>query len=257
MVLLSFDIEEFDVPIEYGKTISLEEQIRVSKEGTSIILDLLKEYNIRATFFCTVVFAENALDIIKRIVDEGHELASHGYAHSSFKYADLKASKDILEIISGASIQGFRMARMVEINSVEVYNAGYLYNSSINPTFIPGRYNYYKKPRLPFVENKILQIPVSVTPFFRIPLFWLSFHNLPFSIYMWLTKITMRKDKYIHVYFHPWEFIDLSDNKYGLPKYISKNTGVKMEYRFKRYLKYFYTKKISFITLSEFQKEHI
>ena len=42
MILLSFDIEEFDMPFEYGKTISFEDQISISIEGTSLILDLLK-----------------------------------------------------------------------------------------------------------------------------------------------------------------------------------------------------------------------
>ena len=51
MVLLSFDIEEFDMPFEYGKDISFEDQISISVAGCHIILDLLKKHQFKATFF--------------------------------------------------------------------------------------------------------------------------------------------------------------------------------------------------------------
>lgn len=72
MILLSFDIEEFDMPFEYGKTISFEEQIAISIQGTTAILDLLQKHNAKATFFSTVTFAINAPDVIKKIISEGH-----------------------------------------------------------------------------------------------------------------------------------------------------------------------------------------
>ena len=48
MILLSFDIEEFDVPREHGVNYSLEEGVKVSVEGTNIILDILKRNDVRA-----------------------------------------------------------------------------------------------------------------------------------------------------------------------------------------------------------------
>ena len=58
MILLSFDIEEFDLPTEYGLAISWEEQLRVSREGSGHILNVLARHGVRATFFCTARFAE-------------------------------------------------------------------------------------------------------------------------------------------------------------------------------------------------------
>ena len=92
MILLSFDIEEFDVPREHQVDISMEEQIKVSVEGTNRILDCLKRNQVKATFFCTANFALHAPDIIKRIQAEGHEIASHGFYHWTFKVEDLKLS---------------------------------------------------------------------------------------------------------------------------------------------------------------------
>ena len=60
MILLSFDIEEFDMPFEYHKEISFDEQIEISVKGTTIILDLLKKHDVKATFFSTATFAINA-----------------------------------------------------------------------------------------------------------------------------------------------------------------------------------------------------
>ena len=91
-ILLSFDIEEFDVPCEHGVDLPMEEQIRISVEGTHAILDILKAQGVRATFFSTANFAQRAPEVIQRLIEEGHELASHGCFHSSFEVAVLKKS---------------------------------------------------------------------------------------------------------------------------------------------------------------------
>lgn len=60
MILLSFDTEEFDVPREHGVDFPLDEAMKVSVYGTNRILDCLKNNGVKATFFCTSNFAENA-----------------------------------------------------------------------------------------------------------------------------------------------------------------------------------------------------
>eukprot|EP01132_Coremiostelium_polycephalum_P021214 gene21214-25202_t len=200
---------------EYGKSISFQEQISISVTGTQHILDLLQKHGIKATFFCTATFAQHAPEIISRILDEGHELASHGYYHSDFKPEHLLESRLELERLSGRAVTGYRMARMMPVDEEEVRKAGYVYNSSINPTWLPGRYNNLHISRTYFNDHGVLQLPASVSPQLRFPLFWLSFHNLPLWLYKYLVKRTIRKDAYLNVYFHPWEFTDLRDkNKF-------------------------------------------
>lgn len=251
-ILLSFDIEEFDIPKEYGKTIPFHEQISISKEGTTAILDILKEHKIRATFFSTVIFATHATELISRIVVEGHELASHGYFHSKFENKHLLESKVALEKISGKSVTGFRMARMMPVEDNAIADAGYLYNSSLNPVYLPGRYNNFLKPRSVFRTGKLLQIPASATPVIRFPLFWLSFHNLPQSLYRMACRYTINTDHYLNIYFHPWEFIDLTQSKFGLPKFVSKNSGTQMITRFNSWIAWLKQQHFQFNTLSEF-----
>lgn len=84
------------------------------------------------------------------------------------------------------------MPRMMEVEAAEVEKAGYTYNSSVNPTWLPGRYNNLKVSRRYFPQGNVLQIPASVSPW-RIPLFWLSFHNFPVSVYRYLAKRAIKK----------------------------------------------------------------
>jgi hypothetical protein len=256
MILLSFDIEEFDMPFEYGKSIDFNDQISISINGTIAILDLLVKHNIKATFFSTAIFAINAPEIIKRIIDEGHEIASHNYYHSDFKVEHLKLSREKLEELTGQKVLGFRMPRMQPVNEIEIFNAGYQYNSSLNPTYIPGRYNNFKKPRTFFKEKGVLQIPASVSPVIRFPLFWLSFHNLPLFIYKFLCQQTLKKDGYLNLYFHPWEFTNLNQpQRFNFPRYVYKNSGVSMIHRMDLFIKWLKNENHSFVTFKEFISE--
>ena len=254
MILLSFDIEEFDMPLEYKGEISFEEQISVSQQGLENILNLIKKHQVKATFFSTVVFAEHSPHLVKRLISEGHELASHTWYHSKFETADLKKSREKLQELFSTEITGLRMPRMMPVSDQQVAQAGYRYNSSINPTFLPGRYNHLKISRTYFKKNNVLQIPASVTPNFRIPLFWLSFHNFPLWLYKKWVRRVLKKDHYLNIYFHPWEFAEIKKPEYKLSGITTKNTGVEMVKRLDDFLGWLKEKNNPFVTFQEFQK---
>jgi len=252
---LSFDIEEFEMPREYGDPIPFDLQMKVSVKGTTRILDLLAKNNVKATFYTTANFASHAKDIVRRIIDEGHELASHGYVHDHFEPPHLKMSKDILEEIGGVTVYGYRMARMMPVPEEEVHKAGYIYNSSINPTFLPGRYNKLNESRTYFYRENVLQLPASVTPWFRFPLFWISFHNLPVKLYCRLVNRVLKKDNYMNTYFHPWEFMDIGPkSKYNFPGYVTRNTDIKMVERLDQFIKWGKSKGYEFSRTYDFVK---
>ena len=120
MILLSFDTEEFDVPREHGVDFTLEQGMEVSKEGTNRILDVLKEQGVKATFFCTGNFAENAPEVMQRIMDEGHEVACHGVDHWQPKATDFAVSKQIVERVTGRTVYGYRQPRMFAVSDEEI-----------------------------------------------------------------------------------------------------------------------------------------
>jgi peptidoglycan/xylan/chitin deacetylase (PgdA/CDA1 family) len=230
-ILITFDVEEFDLPIEYGNNIDFEEQINVSTVGLLKILDLLKKHNIQATFFVTAVYAEQNPQLIRKIA-ENNEVASHTYYHSQFEPSHILSSKLKLEEITGKPVYGLRMPRLEKIELKLVKDAGYSYDSSLNPTYIPGRYNNFFKPASLFIDAKsgLKVLPFSVSPFFRFPLFWLSFKNVRYNVYLFLCKWSLRKNKYLHLYFHPWEFSDISH--YNIPQFTKKISGDALLNRF-------------------------
>ena len=62
--------------------------------NTDKILDILKEYDVKATFFVVGKTDEESVRAYQRIVAEGHTLAMHSYSH---KYSEIYASKESFE----------------------------------------------------------------------------------------------------------------------------------------------------------------
>jgi len=225
-VLLSFDVEEFDMPLEYNFPIDMEEQMNIGKQGLDVLLPIVD--SVPCTMFTTANFAVHFPDTVKGMAAK-HEIASHTFYHTTFRKEDLLDSRIKLEEITGKSTTGLRMPRMCKVEMAEVKKAGYLYDSSINPTWIPGRYNNLKLPRTLYLDEGIRRLPASVTPNFRIPLFWLTFKNLPYSMFKKLAIQTLKNDGYVCLYFHPWEFTNI--NNYNLPSYTKKFCGEPLQQR--------------------------
>ena len=221
-VLLSFDVEEFDMPLEYSTSITATEQLSAGKKGLDAIAPILDLPTITSTLFTTAHFATQFPQSIQSYSGK-HEIASHTYYHTWFTPEHLKASKDQLEKIIQAPVTGLRMPRMKAVDIQWVADAGYGYDSSLHPTWIPGKYNHLRAPRTATFQSAIPQLPASVSPNLRIPLFWLSFKNFPYTLYKKLAIQTLKKDGYCCLYFHPWEFIDISG--YGLPKFTYRIQG--------------------------------
>ena len=232
-ILLTFDLEEFDLPLEYGCQVSSEDQIRITNEGLDRLIRLLSRHNITATFFTTSRYANSNKESI-RSLSLNHEIASHSKSHSDFSESDPQDSRSELEKITGKQVYGFRMPRFREVDRSVIKAAGYKYDSSVNPTFIPGRYNNLFTPGKIYIDTKsnLVEIPLSVSPVIRFPLFWLSFKIIPLQVYILLCRSAIWKDSYLHLYFHPWEFAELKSFK--IPWYIKTHSGNSMSERFEK-----------------------
>ena len=205
-VCLSFDFEECDLPREGGVDFPLPRGMAVSREGAHVVLDVLARHGVKATFFCTLNFAENAPDVMKRLIADGHEVAAHGVDHFRPNADDPRLCREGLKRLCGVEAVGYRQPRMFPADDAALARAGYRYNSSLNPAFVPGRYMHLTTPRTPFAKGGLLQVPASVTPLVRFPLFWLALHLLPEGLYQRLARRTLAHDGLFVTYFHPWEF---------------------------------------------------
>lgn len=245
-VFLSFDVEEFDMPLEYQYAISVDDQMQVGINGLDAIQPVLER--VPSTLFTTANFANHFPDRI-RLLAEKHEIASHTFYHTDYETADLLKSRLRLEEITGKKVTGLRMPRMRPVLMKDVLAAGYQYDSSINPTWLPGRYNNFHLPRTAYKEEDIMRIPASVSPGIRIPLFWLSFKNMPYTVYKQLCLQTLAKDGYLCLYFHPWEFTPIEP--YGLPAYTRRWCGPLLIERLMQLVKDL-SKEASFDTMNQF-----
>lgn len=118
LIALSIDVEDWFNVRNMRESIHESEwdsqDLRVNI-GIKYILHELEIRNIKATFFILGWIAERCPGLVKEISKKGHEICSHGYAHTpidlldkaSFEL-DLKKSIDLLESISGKVIKGFR-----------------------------------------------------------------------------------------------------------------------------------------------------
>ena len=185
------------------------------------ILSLLDESNTRATFFTLGWIAERYPALVRRIVDGGHELASHGYGHERVSdlsegafFHDIHRAKALLEDISGVRVQGYR-APSFSIGSGNLWaldtlqRAGYRYSSSIYPI----RHDHYGMPDAPRfahqVRDGLMEVPPTTLRMFNRNLPSSGggyFRLLPYALSRWMLHQVNTQDSSPAVfYFHPWE----------------------------------------------------
>ena len=153
LILLSFDTEEFDVPREHGVDISLEEGMRVSVEGIYAHSRLSESNGVRATFLLHGQLCRAGSTPYSPHHGRGTEVACHGVDHWKPVPEDVWRSKNILERVAGVPMHGYRQPRMFPVSDDALAEAGYLYNSSLNPAFVPGRYMHLTTSRRWFYEG--------------------------------------------------------------------------------------------------------
>ncbi|MDG2029375.1 MAG: DUF3473 domain-containing protein [Phycisphaerales bacterium] len=234
-VLLSFDVEEYDLPNDFGGSVGLDEQLAVGREAFERTLELLARLDMPSTLFITARIGEHCADLV-RDASAVHEIASHGVRHDRFEPGDYERSRTMLESISGAEVSGFRMARLQPVDAKQARAAGYDYDSSENPIRLPGRYDNRHLPRTPRMEEDLVRIPVSTTPRRRIPLFWLAFRHLPRPLLRASLERTLAADGHLVVFFHPWELLELRRSKHPMPRVVRHGGGKRLAGRIEKEL---------------------
>lgn len=189
--------------------------------NTERLLDLFSEAGVSGTFFTLGWIAERHPELVRRIVAEGHELASHGSDHyrldqqspEQFRY-DIRRSKALLEDIGGTAVAGYRAPTFsVGVRSRWAHailaEEGFRYSSSVYPV-AHDLYGVPEAPRRPFCPvPEFVEIPLTTLRLFgrNFPTSgggW--FRLLPYAV----TRTALRRagDELrtsCVFYLHPWE----------------------------------------------------
>ena len=206
------------------------------------ILAMLDEYGTHATFFTLGWIAERYPGLIRRIVANGHELASHGFAHQRATeqnpaafFSDIQLAKIVLEDLTGVEVMGYRAPSFSigQGNSWAfecIERAGYKYSSSVYPI----KHDHYGMPDAPRfahdVRGGLLEVPVTTMRLFGRN--WPAggggyFRLLPYAASRWLLRRVNHVDRQPAIfYFHPWE-IDPAQPRVA---------GIDAKTRFRHYL---------------------
>lgn len=221
---MTVDVEDYFQVSAFEKTINRSDwdklPVRV-EHNTNRILDLFANHNTTATFFMLGWVAERFPQLVKRICDEGHELASHGTSHLRATdqtrdefHEDISHAKKLLEDMSGVEVKGYR-APSYSIGKAnlwaheEIENVGYLYSSSVYPIH-HDHYGFPDAPRHQFkCRDRLLEIPISTMMLgkMNLPIGGGGyFRLLPYPFFRWaIRRVNGQESKSTVFFFHPWE----------------------------------------------------
>lgn len=228
--ILTIDVEDWYMDTDISTWSLYEDRI---VKSTQKILEILDESNTKATFFVVGYVAEHFPELIKDVKDKGHEIATHGYSHTSIRKQtpsefeeDLLRSIKVLENITKDKIRGHRACEFSIDKKTSwaidiLKKNGLKYDSSVFPV----KTHLYGVPDAPLYPYHIASSNIKIDnpeeDFFELPL---SVYKLPFvhknipiagGFYLrffpyWFIKHALKKiNKMGHpviIYVHPWEF---------------------------------------------------
>lgn len=235
--ILTFDIEDwFHANYDHIDSDSFRGSSSNFRRNMDELLELCARTHSHATFFTLGCIGEDYPDVVKKIVEQGHDLASHGYSHqlaykqtkAEFKQ-DVQKSIDILSNLVGKKILGYRAPSW----SIVEKNYGYLevleelnfkYDASVFPikTFLYGIPDAPKEIHHPTVngrELKLYEVPMSVINLLGKQMGYSGgfyFRCFPEFVVKMFIKSANKRGEHSIVYLHPRE-IDSTEQKLSLP----------------------------------------
>jgi polysaccharide deacetylase family protein (PEP-CTERM system associated) len=193
--------------------------------NTHRALDLLDEYQTRATFFFLGWVAERFPSLVAEVSSRGHELACHSYWHrrvyrltpEEFR-ADTRTARDAIEQAGGARVLGYRAPSWSITNACAwapriLAEEGFIYDSSIYPI----RHDLYGvpgAPRFPYTLRcgdslRLREYPPATVRVAGVTLpaaggGYLRLFPMWYTRWAFL-RMEEKESQAVVVYFHPWE----------------------------------------------------
>jgi polysaccharide deacetylase family protein (PEP-CTERM system associated) len=216
-----FQVEGFANAIDRGSWDGFRTRVGAS---TSTLLEMLARHRVRATFFVLGWVARKHPEIVRRIAESGHEVASHGMSHrlvytqtpAEFQ-RETRDAKALLEDLAQKPVLGYRAATYSitrrSLWALDILcEEGFRYDSSI----FPMRHDRYgipdAEPR-PHVlttpgGGRLVEFPISVLPYCgaKVPVAGGGYFRLfPYRFTRWALRRLNKQQQEFVFYVHPWE----------------------------------------------------
>lgn len=272
MNILTFDIEDwFHINFDNGfndeaKWNNFESRIDYN---TNVLLDLLEEKQIKATFFSLGWVARKHPDLLKRMSKEGHDIGSHSDIHNLVHkltkkefIEDLKKSKVSIEDVIGKKVNMFR-APAFSIGRSNLWAFEVLSENGIeiDASVFPANHDFGGFEGLdikePFIINyagkMIKEFPMSTANILNKKLVLTGGGFFRFFPYF-LIKTFVKNSNYVITYFHPRDF----DANQPILSDLSKIRKFKSYYGLKNSMKKFnkFINEFDFINISKYSDKY-
>jgi polysaccharide deacetylase family protein (PEP-CTERM system associated) len=223
---LSVDVEDWFQVGAFEKVIGRDDWnglVTRVERNCDAILQLFADAQVKGTFFTLGWVAERHPALMRRIAEQGHEIASHGWDHERVfrlgRYgfaADIARARKVIEDASGQAVTGYRAPSFsIDARTPWAFEVlaeqGYAYSSSVAP-IAHDHYGWREAPRFafkPVAGSDLIEIPVTTAQFAGRRLAAGGggfFRVLPYQFSRWAIRQVNREDERPAVfYFHPWE----------------------------------------------------
>lgn len=268
---ITFDMDDLDV-LAAGYGINQAYRECVYEKAVPRMLTLLDELELKATFFVIATKLKNkqTKKIVDEIIGSGHEIANHSLAHEhlidkdySTTVEDIVDSTRLIEDATGKRVCGYRGPSLTVNKHLPkiLSDLNYLYDSSVNPTFMfiaewiylslinPSRRNRINKVYFQHAVSKsnpylisnnsifksdpqgaLIELPISNAKYLKLP-FYPTFHFMFPSSYKLLKRLYFR-NRYLVLLGHGLDFLDLELDR--IPNDFRKHPSLWLSWKSKK-----------------------
>lgn len=228
---LSVDVEDyfqvslFESAVDRQQWDSMEPRV---ESNTDRLLAIFADSGVAATFFLLGWVAERYPDLVRRIHQQGHELAVHGYDHRRITTQtpiefrqDVRMSKQIIEDVAGERVIGYRAPSYSVVEETTwalkiLSEEGFEYDSSIFPIH-HDLYGIPDSPRYPWIIRQGdggSKLPLWEFPISTVRVMGTNFpfvgggylRQFPMFFIRWgMRRVNHGEQQPVMIYIHPWE----------------------------------------------------
>ena len=248
MILLTFNIINNKSDFRNNYHISDGEVTKITINNVSLILWILENNNILATFFVEVSLVDILLPFIKKIINKGHEISLYNEnSHAN----EIESAKKSIEDFTAKIIRGIRQ-KDVTVSVNELKQMEFSYISNIENANILFPLKRLQRSTKIIEENGVSIIPESISPYSQIPYNDFVFQTVPLKFYQNMVNETLKNEDFILIYLNSWQFTDFKKYQFKIPFYRKYNAGRKIEDKLQNFLHWINSNELACARLKDF-----